>query len=107
MVILQTITLLLLWMAETTSALNAPLAKAGCQAGCGNISIPYPLPFGICAGCYISEIYSMECRTTSSGLKPYLKGVNLEVFEISLQSQVQVKQSSNISELSCQWKHCC
>ncbi|PSR88052.1 Wall-associated receptor kinase-like [Actinidia chinensis var. chinensis] len=87
-VILQMTTLLLLLMTETTSAQNRSLAKPGCPERCGNVSVPYP--FGIGAGCSINETFSVECRNTTYGLKPYLKRINLEVLEISLELQVRV-----------------
>ncbi|XP_057491905.1 wall-associated receptor kinase-like 22 isoform X2 [Actinidia eriantha] len=71
--------LVLLWMAQTTSArLNGSLAKEGCQAWCGNISIPYP--FGIGDNCSINDAFSVECTSD----KLYLAGINLEVLNMSV-----------------------
>ncbi|PSS30828.1 Wall-associated receptor kinase-like [Actinidia chinensis var. chinensis] len=73
--------LVLLWMAQTTSArLNGSLAKEGCPARCGNISIPYP--FGIGDNCSINDAFSVECTSD----KLYLVGINLEVLNMSIES---------------------
>ncbi|KAL7204862.1 hypothetical protein ACSBR2_017887 [Camellia fascicularis] len=80
--------LLLLWLTKTSALVNASLAKDGCQAECGNISIPYP--FGIGQNCYFDTWYSVECKNNT---KPYLTSINLEVLEISIDymdSYVQV-----------------
>ncbi|KAI8028023.1 Wall-associated receptor kinase-like 1 [Camellia lanceoleosa] len=88
-VILSVVLLLLLLCLTKTSALvNASLAKGGCQAECGNISIPYP--FGIGPNCYFDNWYSVECKNNT---KPYLTRIDLEVLEISIDymdSYVQV-----------------
>ncbi|XP_057491850.1 wall-associated receptor kinase-like 10 [Actinidia eriantha] len=75
--LIVTTSLVLLWMAQTTSARrNVSLAKEGCQAWCGSISIPYP--FGIGATCYINDMYSVECKNN----KLYLTGIKLEVLNM-------------------------
>ncbi|XP_057481241.1 wall-associated receptor kinase-like 8 [Actinidia eriantha] len=99
MVILQMTTLLLLLMTETTSAENPSLAKPGCPERCGNVSVPYP--FGIGAGCGINEMFSVECRNTTYGLKPYLKKINLEVFEILVSIPLFVRVNNPVISRSC------
>ncbi|GFY86383.1 hypothetical protein Acr_05g0000220 [Actinidia rufa] len=88
--LIVTTSLVLLWMAQTTSARrNVSLAKEGCQALCGNISIPYP--FGIGANCYINDMYSVEC----SNNKLYLTGIKLEVLNMSVEDWPNWVQVNN------------
>ncbi|GFZ18687.1 hypothetical protein Acr_27g0004260 [Actinidia rufa] len=84
---------------RTTSAQNRSLAKPGCLEWCGNVSVPYP--FGIGAGCCINEMFSVECRNTTYGLKPYLKRINLEVFEISVSFPQFVRVNNPVISRSC------
>ncbi|XP_019054404.1 PREDICTED: wall-associated receptor kinase 2-like [Nelumbo nucifera] len=56
--------------------------KLGCQAQCGNISIPYP--FGMGEGCSISPSHHINCNTSYDPPKPFLGTTDNEVLEISL-----------------------
>ncbi|OVA10619.1 Protein kinase domain [Macleaya cordata] len=68
--------------------------KPGCQAKCGNVSIPYP--FGITGpeGCSIDAAvgygYSIRCNTTQDPPKPFIGTGNLEVLSIS-ETEIRVK----------------
>ncbi|KAL6992959.1 non-specific serine,threonine protein kinase, partial [Sarracenia purpurea var. burkii] len=82
------ITTTFLWLTKSwVLGSSLPIAKEGCQDSCGNVSIPYP--FGISSNsisnCYISQPYSIDCRTTADGgPKPFLTTLNLEVLIISI-----------------------
>ena len=74
----------LLWLIKQAS--TAPsLAKPGCIADCGNISIPYP--FGIGKDCYFNDYFSVNCNHSSTPPRPLLnhsKLNNLELLNVSL-----------------------
>lgn len=75
------------------------LSQPGCESTCGSVPIPYP--FGMKdPKCYVDKWFEIECRNSttssssssysasSSGIddqKPFLKSLNLEVSQISVQ----------------------
>ncbi|KAK2994955.1 hypothetical protein RJ640_027859 [Escallonia rubra] len=62
------------------------LAQPGCQAFCGNVSIPYP--FGIGSNnCYLDHNYTITCDQSFNPPKPYLTSLRLEVLAVSLTNQ--------------------
>ncbi|KAL5854330.1 hypothetical protein ACOSQ4_004132 [Xanthoceras sorbifolium] len=55
-------------------------AKLGCPPSCGKVAIPFP--FGIGANCYLDHWYEVNCSSN----KPFLKSINLEVLDISIEA---------------------
>ncbi|KAJ9677116.1 hypothetical protein PVL29_022223 [Vitis rotundifolia] len=73
----------LLCLKEASAAPS--LAKQGCVAHCGNVSIPYP--FGIGKDCYFNDYFSINCNDSSTPPKPFLNHskLNLELLNVSLE----------------------
>ncbi|KAH7575933.1 hypothetical protein JRO89_XS02G0255500 [Xanthoceras sorbifolium] len=78
--------LLLLMMILLSSPINVVLvesvlttAKPGCQTSCGKVAIPFP--FGIGANCSLDHWYAVNCSSN----KPFLRSINLEVLNISIE----------------------
>ncbi|XP_065628550.1 wall-associated receptor kinase-like 3 isoform X2 [Quercus suber] len=62
---------------------------SGAAAVCGNVTIPYP--FRIEPGCYIDDSFAIDCKNTTLGSpKPFLRRLNLEVLDISLEGTLRV-----------------
>ncbi|XP_038971943.1 putative wall-associated receptor kinase-like 16 isoform X2 [Phoenix dactylifera] len=57
------------------------IARSGCQAKCGNVSIPYP--FGIGEGCFLHG-FEITCNTSFNPPKAFLGSGNIDVEEIQL-----------------------
>lgn len=56
-----------------------PIAKPGCDSGCGDVPIPYP--FGMNrSDCYAGKWFEIECRNST---RPYLKSIGLGVEVLS------------------------
>ncbi|KAK9987820.1 hypothetical protein SO802_028059 [Lithocarpus litseifolius] len=68
------------------------LGNGSCSGGaadCGNVTIPYP--FGIEPGCYIDDWFAIGCKNTTLGSpKPFLRRLDLEVLDISLEGTLRV-----------------
>ncbi|GMP40877.1 hypothetical protein CsSME_00011165 [Camellia sinensis var. sinensis] len=88
--------LLLLWLTKTSALVTASLAKDGCKAKCGKISIPYP--FGIGPNCYFDNWYSVECKNNT---KPYLTRIDREVLEISIGEDSYVQFNFPVLSVNC------
>ncbi|XP_030943323.1 wall-associated receptor kinase-like 10 isoform X2 [Quercus lobata] len=61
---------------------------SGAAAVCGNVTIPYP--FGIEPGCYIDDSFAIDCNNTLGSPKPFLRKLDLEVLDISLEGTLRV-----------------
>ncbi|KAL4616099.1 hypothetical protein ACB092_07G174300 [Castanea dentata] len=61
---------------------------SGAAAVCGSVTIPYP--FGIKPGCYIDDSFAIDCNKTLGSPKPFLRRLDLEVLDISLEGTLRV-----------------
>ncbi|XP_016648974.1 PREDICTED: wall-associated receptor kinase-like 6 [Prunus mume] len=78
------------WPASS-SVLAPPIAKLNCTTHCGiNVSIPYPFGVGPNKDCYFNEWFQIDCNE-STGHKPFLRRVQMEVLNISIDGTLQVK----------------
>ncbi|CAK9313554.1 unnamed protein product [Citrullus colocynthis] len=74
--------------ANTTVTL-ASKALPGCDEWCGDVQIPYP--FGTRKGCYLNEMFFIECNTTHyDSPKAFLGSGNLNVTDISISGELQI-----------------
>ncbi|XP_050262186.1 wall-associated receptor kinase-like 1 isoform X2 [Quercus robur] len=61
---------------------------SGAAAVCGKVTIPYP--FGIEPGCFIDDSFAIDCNNTLGSPKPFLRRLDLEVLDISLEGTLRV-----------------
>lgn len=61
--------------------LSLQLNDTDCIRTCGSTSIPYPFGIGP-SHCYLNSSFSVDCDSSSSPKKAYLKKLNLEIVEI-------------------------
>jgi hypothetical protein len=68
----------------------AAFSISSCKANCGDVNLKYP--FGIGAGCYADAWFEVVCRNSlaSPSPKPFLRILDLEVLNISLDGTVRV-----------------
>ncbi|KAJ9705579.1 hypothetical protein PVL29_003579 [Vitis rotundifolia] len=71
---------LLLWLSIGAAA--ATQGKPDCPKRCGDVDIPYP--FGIGSACCFDEWFEVTCNNSVHPPKPFLKRINLEVLNVSL-----------------------
>ncbi|KAM3743389.1 hypothetical protein ACB098_07G141500 [Castanea mollissima] len=67
------------------------LGNSSCSgvAVCGDVTITYP--FGIDPGCFIDDSFAIDCKKTTLGSpKPFLRRLDLEVLNISLEGTLRV-----------------
>ncbi|KAK3012107.1 hypothetical protein RJ639_010580 [Escallonia herrerae] len=89
--------LVLLLITATAQAFS--LANPGCEETCGNVTIPYP--FGIGASCSANESFIVTCNNSFGPTVPYIRSINLQVLEISLEGTIRVNSpiiTSNCSD---------
>ncbi|XP_076897442.1 wall-associated receptor kinase 2-like [Bidens hawaiensis] len=75
------------WFQTTAAATirsTSNIAKPGCQARCGNVTIPYPFGLGP-DHCYINPWFNITCNTSFNPPKPLytLGNVSREIYDIS------------------------
>ncbi|XP_017226505.1 wall-associated receptor kinase-like 8 [Daucus carota subsp. sativus] len=76
--------MLALFFIQKASAQESSVAKPGCPAICGNLTIPYP--FGIGTDCSANQTFTIFCNHSISPPRAFLsENVKLEVLNISLE----------------------
>ncbi|KAG5250788.1 wall-associated receptor kinase [Salix suchowensis] len=84
-------TLVAALLAATLSAQEFPIARAGCQDRCGNVSIPYP--FGLTYDhCHYDARFLITCNDSFNPPKAFLTTSNINVTEITLEGKLHVEQ---------------
>ncbi|KAF9687142.1 hypothetical protein SADUNF_Sadunf02G0063000 [Salix dunnii] len=83
-------TLVAALLAATLSAQEFPIAKAGCQDRCGNVTIPYP--FGLTDDCYYDAEFLITCNHTFNPPKAYITASTINVTEITLEGKLHIEQ---------------
>ncbi|XP_021284122.1 wall-associated receptor kinase 2-like [Herrania umbratica] len=83
-----TLVWLVLASTATTTARAHVLAKPGCPAHCGNLSIPYP--FGTREGCFLNENFRITCNDSANSSTAFLGYTNFAVTNISTEGRLQI-----------------
>ncbi|XVE55250.1 hypothetical protein DITRI_Ditri03aG0144200 [Diplodiscus trichospermus] len=77
----------LVWMVLAATVTRAQvLAKPGCLAYCGNLSIPYP--FGTREGCFLNQDFKVTCNDSAN--TAFLGYTDFIVTNISIEGRLQI-----------------
>ncbi|XP_076917632.1 wall-associated receptor kinase 2-like [Bidens hawaiensis] len=79
----------------TASAMNS-VAKPGCLAMCGNLSVPYPFGIGKDTGCSLDESFYVTCNTSYAEPKLFFQSSNIQIYNIS-DSEFRIATDSGVS----------
>ncbi|XP_019184485.1 PREDICTED: wall-associated receptor kinase 2-like [Ipomoea nil] len=75
---------------SNTNNSSSSIAKPNCSDHCGNVSIPFP--FGLTKKCALNSNFSITCDTSLHPPKPFITNSAVEVRDISLEGQLNVKK---------------
>ncbi|GAA0172843.1 hypothetical protein LIER_26584 [Lithospermum erythrorhizon] len=88
--------IIMLVMRSVAETADFPIVKPGCDASCGNVSIPFP--FGITKDCSLNADFLIDCNRSfiGTGYTPLLRNnpwINMSITSISIEtSQLNVLQ---------------
>ncbi|RZC44402.1 hypothetical protein C5167_037354 [Papaver somniferum] len=99
----------------TSSAIELPQSKPGCEAKCGNLTIPYPFGIGPSEnGCSFTgdglQLYNITCNTSFNPPKPFLwLGTNItsgrrNMLELISISETELRVKRSLSTMCYQYK---
>ncbi|XP_022751321.1 wall-associated receptor kinase 2-like [Durio zibethinus] len=83
-------TLVWLVLAATAATVTRAqaLAKPGCPASCGNLSIPYP--FGTREDCFLNPNFHIICNDSANSSTAFLASTDFVVTNISVEGRLQI-----------------
>ncbi|XVF36908.1 hypothetical protein REPUB_Repub19eG0099300 [Reevesia pubescens] len=84
----RTLVWLVLAATAITGARAQVLAKPGCPAQCGNLSISYP--FGTMEGCFLNQNFYINCNDSANPSIAYLTYTDFIVTNISMEGRLQI-----------------
>ncbi|CAI9782371.1 unnamed protein product [Fraxinus pennsylvanica] len=59
------------------------IAKPGCLAKCGDLTVPYPFGIGLGTNCSVGPWFDINCNTTFNPPKAFIATESLEIIDIS------------------------
>lgn len=83
-----TLVWLVLAATAATVTIAQMIAKPGCPAYCGNLSVPYP--FGTKEGCFLNENFRIDCKDSANSSTPFLPDTDFVVTNISMEGRLQI-----------------